>query len=330
MFQENEQDIDLEEAVGSYLNCLSTSCAAGSKLYSSVGKIIDEKFHEIFPDQELNNKLVKTCFQSLQIQNAFEGYQKALLECKDKLLEILIDNHTKKQQPSKDAKNKKETSPEEQYAAVALTVAKELYCYHQTVAELLKPLLFSEFQEDFENATLTGVEGKDKIVTTWCTVVEANKVLRHGYGLTNLEVGQILSWQHGGDLSESCRKRLNHRINQLIQQYVDNFYNSATCEEISIPLAYSRYPEDIQKLLQDCCSPSEALAASGQGIPVVKEEIEVMLHRELPRISLCLNGRFYDKASPGKAFENTTLMRAIREIISDLVDSKKIMHQKNR
>jgi len=280
MIHENEPDIDLEEAVGSYLNCLSTSCAAGSKLYTSVGKIIDEKFHEIFPDQELNNQLVKTCFQSLQVQNAFEGYQKALLECKEKLLEILIDNHTKKQQqPSKDSKNKKESSPEEKYAEVAFIVAKELYCYHQTVAEVLKPLLFSDFQEDFENATLTSVDGKNDIVTAWCTVSEANKVLRHGYGLTNSEIGQILSWQHGADLSESCRKRLNQKINQLLQQYVDNFYSSAACEELSIPLAFSRYPDDIQKLLQNCCSPSEALAASAQGIPVIKEEIEVMLHR---------------------------------------------------
>lgn len=88
--------VDLEEAVGSYLNCLSTSCAAGSKLYTSVGKIVDDKFQELFPSQE-----TKLLFQTLQTQNAFEGYQKALLECKDKLLEILIDSHTKRQ-PTKD------------------------------------------------------------------------------------------------------------------------------------------------------------------------------------------------------------------------------------
>ena len=38
----------------------------------------------------------------------------------------------------------------------------------------------------------------------------------------------------------------------------------------------------------------------------MKEEIEVMLQRELPRIALCLNGHYYDKANPGKAFENST------------------------
>ena len=92
--------VDLEEAVGSYLNCLSTSCAAGSKLYTSVGKIVDDKFQELFPSQE-----TKLLFQTLQTQNAFEGYQKALLECKDKLLEILIDSHTRRQ-PAKDNKNR--------------------------------------------------------------------------------------------------------------------------------------------------------------------------------------------------------------------------------
>ena len=92
----NDQVIDLEEAVGSYLNCLSTSCAAGSKLYTSVGKLVEDKFQELFPSQE-----TKLLFQTLQTQNAFEGYQKALLECKDKLLEILIDSHTKRQ-PTKD------------------------------------------------------------------------------------------------------------------------------------------------------------------------------------------------------------------------------------
>lgn len=95
-----EQVVDLEEAVGSYLNCLSTSCAAGSKLYTSVGKFVDDKFEQLFPGKE-----TKLYFQTLQTQNAFEGYQKALLECKEKLLEILIDNHTKKQ-PVKQEKGK--------------------------------------------------------------------------------------------------------------------------------------------------------------------------------------------------------------------------------
>ena len=103
-----DQVVDLEEAVGSYLNCLSTSCAAGSKLYTSVGKLVDEKFQELFPSQE-----TKIFFQVLQTQNACEGYQKALLECKDKLLEILIDNHTKRQ-PTKDkVRQGKRSSPEE-------------------------------------------------------------------------------------------------------------------------------------------------------------------------------------------------------------------------
>ena len=62
--------------------------------------------------------------------------------------------------------------PFQEYAAIALRVAKELYCYHQTVADILKPLLFSDFQEDFENATLTNVDGKDEIVSTWLTISE--------------------------------------------------------------------------------------------------------------------------------------------------------------
>jgi hypothetical protein len=104
-----DQVVDLEEAVGSYLNCLSTSCAAGSKLYTSVGKLVDEKFQELFPVHES-----KLFYQALQTQNAFEGYQKALLECKEKLLEILIDNHTKRQPvKEKTGKGKGKSSTEE-------------------------------------------------------------------------------------------------------------------------------------------------------------------------------------------------------------------------
>lgn len=112
----SEQVVDLEEAVGSYLNCLSTSCAAGSKLYTSVGKLVDEKFHELFPGKE-----TKLYFQALQTQNAFEGYQKALLECKEKLLEILIDNHTKRQPVKEKGKQSKKSSEEEVHL---------VYCSH--------------------------------------------------------------------------------------------------------------------------------------------------------------------------------------------------------
>lgn len=104
-----DQVVDIEEAVGSYLNCLSTSCAAGSKLYTSVGKLVDDKFHKLFPGKE-----TKLYFQALQTQNAFEGYQKALLECKEKLLEILIDNHTKRQPVKEKAKQGKSRSTEEE------------------------------------------------------------------------------------------------------------------------------------------------------------------------------------------------------------------------
>lgn len=58
--------------------------------------------------------------------------------------------------------------------------------------------------------------------------------------------------------------------------------------------------------LQDCCSRAESFAASSISIPHNKEEIELILHRELPRVCLCLNGRYIEKANPGKAFENTT------------------------
>lgn len=316
-----EPVIDLEEAVGSYLNCLSTGCAAGSKLYTSVGKIIDEKFHEIFHDQEPRDKYLKSSFQLLQTQNAFEGYQQALLECKEKLLEILIDSHTKRHQPNK---NKQDGSTEEQYASIALRVAKELYCYHQTVADVLKPLLFSDFEEDFDNVMLTGIEGKDQIVAAWLSISEANKSLRHGYGLTNQEIGQVLSWQHGEDMSESCRKRLNQRISNLVQQYIDRLFCNAVCE-VDIPTAFNTYPDELQKVLQNCCSPAESFAAASQGIPIIKEEIEVMLHRELPRVCLHLNRDVYDKASPGKAFENTTQkLQAVRDIIARVIELKKI------
>ena len=51
-------------------------------------------------------------------------------------------------------------------------MAKELYCYHQTVAEVLKPLHFSDCQEDIENATLMNIEGKSDVVQAWMTIVE--------------------------------------------------------------------------------------------------------------------------------------------------------------
>ncbi|XP_066933893.1 uncharacterized protein [Clytia hemisphaerica] len=320
-----DQVVDLEEAVGSYLNCLSTSCAAGSKLYTSVGKLVDEKFQELFPSQE-----TKIFFQVLQTQNACEGYQKALLECKEKLLEILIDNHTKRQ-PTKDkVRPGKRSSPEEQYAGVALRVAKELYCYHQTVAEVLKPLHFSDCQEDIENATLMNIEGKSDVVQAWMTIVEGNKLLRSGYGLSNAEVSQILCWQHGEDMTESSRKRLNQQVNQLIQQYVDRMYNHAMCE-LDIPIAFSNHPDEIQKILQSCCSPTESLASSAQTFLTQKEEITTMLHRELPRTILTLNNKKIDKAHPGKAYENATLkMRAVRESISNAIDAKQIDNSKEQ
>lgn len=322
-----DQVVDLEEAVGSYLNCLSTSCAAGSKLYTSVGKLIDEKFQELFPGQE-----PKLIFQALQTQNAFEGYQKALLDCKEKLLEILIDNHTKRQPTSKEKNraNKKCSTEEEQYAGVALRVAKELYCYHQTVAEVLKPLHFSDCQEDVENATLMNIDGKTNVVTAWMAVVEGNKLLRSGYGLSNAEMGQILCWQHGEDLNESTRKKLNLQVNNLIQQYVDRMFHYAVCEQ-DIPIAFHFYPEDLQKVLQSCCSRTESLASSAQGFLSQKEEITAMLHRELPRVLVTLNGEKYDKAQPGKAYENATLkVKAVRQSISNSIDSKKIDHTKEQ
>lgn len=46
---------------------------------------------------------------------------------------------------------------------------------------------------------------------------QANKPLRQGYGLSSQEISQVLSWQHGEDVSETCRKKLNAKINSLIQ-----------------------------------------------------------------------------------------------------------------
>ncbi|XP_002166712.2 uncharacterized protein LOC100202097 isoform X1 [Hydra vulgaris] len=310
---EGDTIIDLEEAVGSYLNCLSTSFAAGSKLYASVGTIIEEKFQEIFPNHDSNKKLVKMCFQTLQTLNAFEGYQKALLDCKEKLLEILTDNHTKKH-------DRNCAVEDEEYADVALRVAKELYCYHQTVADVLKPLLFSNFQEDFPTLS----SDHQHVLRVWTIVSEANKPLRQGFGLTNEEIAQILSWQHGEDLSESCRKKLNFRISTLIQQYVDRLFKHGVCE-VEIPLSFSIDSEELNKVLQDCCSPTDIIAASSLRMPTVKEEIEVTLQRELPRMTLCLNGHYYDKANPGKAFENTTLkMRAVKEAVLIAIKSASI------
>lgn len=125
-----DHNVDLEEAVGSYLNCLSTSCAAGSKLYTSVGKIVDNKFQELFPSQE-----TKLLFQTLQTQNAFEGYQKALLECKDKLLEILSDSHTKRQ-PAKD-KNRQGKSKSTEEVTVFFTL------FVKEIADLTLTTIFS-------------------------------------------------------------------------------------------------------------------------------------------------------------------------------------------
>ena len=53
--------------------------------------------------------------------------------------------------------------------------------------------------------------------------LKGNKLLRNGYGLTNSEVSQILCWQHGEDLAESSRKKLNYQVNNLIQVSIINF-----------------------------------------------------------------------------------------------------------
>ena len=62
----------------------------------------------------------------------------------------------------------------QQYTEIALRVAKELHCYHQTVADILKPLHFSDFPEDFENATLTNVHGKDEVLSAWTSICEVS------------------------------------------------------------------------------------------------------------------------------------------------------------
>jgi len=41
-----------------------------------------------------------------------------------------------------------------------------------------------------------------------------------------------------------------------------------------------------------------------------------MLHRELPRITLSLNGKQFDKAHPGKAYENATFKMVRRMLPS--------------
>ena len=51
----------------------------------------------------------------------------------------------------------------------------------------------------------------------------------------------------------------------------------------------------------------ESFAAASQGFLTQKEEITTLLHRELPRVCLSLNGKKFEKAHPGKAYENATL-----------------------
>ena len=314
--QNGGTSIDLEEAVGAYLNCLSTGCAAGSKLYSSVVELINDKFELIYPNDE---RIQKHYLQGLQIQNAFEGYQDALLECKAKLLDILVENHSRK----KDV-NDGNAAARQDYAALAVRVAKELHCYHQTFADVLKPLLYSEFPSDLDNTLLASLEHKDKILSALNILLEVNKPLRHAYGLTNEELSQIFSWQHGEDLSESSRKKLNLRIDSLIQQYCTKL--STVCiDNMDIPAAFYAIAEELPNLLKDCCGSHECGAASCQKFPNNKEEIELMLHRELPRMALNLNGSVFEKANPGKAFENTTMkMRAVRNIICQLLDFENI------
>ncbi len=49
----------------------------------------------------------------------------------------------------------------------------------------------------------------------------------------------------------------------------------------------------------------EGVAAVGQTIPNKKEELDSLIHREIPKIFLQIGDTVYEAASPGKAFENT-------------------------
>ena len=49
----------------------------------------------------------------------------------------------------------------------------------------------------------------------------------------------------------------------------------------------------------------ESIAATGQMLPTLKDELETLIRREVPRIKVEIGDTVYDIASPGKAFENT-------------------------
>lgn len=49
----------------------------------------------------------------------------------------------------------------------------------------------------------------------------------------------------------------------------------------------------------------ESVAATGQTPPTLKDDLETLIRREIPRVKVQISDTVYDAASPGKAFENT-------------------------
>ena len=58
-------------------------------------------------------------------------------------------------------------------------------------------------------------------------------------------------------------------------------------------------------IIKDCCSPVESVAATGQALPTLRDDLETLIRRELPRVKVHIDDTLYDRANPGKAFENT-------------------------
>jgi len=193
-------------------------------------------------------------------------------------------------------------------------VVNELHQYHKTVAECIAPIVeYSAYRK--RNHSKYEMKECSSVPVTWKAVNEINRSLRYGYGLSKQDLAAILSWMHGEDLSESARKTLNLKVDGLILTYKERLSKLDSCE-FDVPVAYELYPLVLQDVIKDCCSPVESIAATGQALPALRDDLETLIRREVPRVKMQVGDTLIDIASPGKAFENTRQkMVAVRQLV---------------
>ncbi|XP_065065333.1 uncharacterized protein LOC135691407 [Rhopilema esculentum] len=298
-------------ALQEYFLSLSGQIAAANRLKDAVTELLEERDEAAKSGKGNLDEwdVLDQSYICIKLRNAFaeidtklEAFKKNVsTACKQK------DKHENY------VKNPQSTS--EEVLALILSIISELHQYHKTVAECIAPIVeYSAYRERYP--TQYEIKECSSVPVTWKAVNEVNRTLRYGYGLSKEDLAAILSWMHGEDLSESARKHLNLKVDGLILTYRERLSNLDSCE-FDVPVAFQLYPLVLQDVIKDCCSPVESVAATGQALPVNKEDLETLIRREIPRVQVQVGDALYDVASPGKAFENTKQkMVAVRLLVA--------------